>query len=128
VGIAVQWDNAEKTVILVTFEAEWTWRDIQDIDAQSVALYESVGHQVDIIADVRNSRMILSGILSYVRSLLTTSWHPFAGIAVVVGVSPSVRALFDAAALVARKSLERFVFAQTLEEAREVIQQRRAKR
>jgi hypothetical protein len=128
VGIAVQWDNAEKTVILVTFEPEWTWRDVQDIDAQSVILYDSVGHLVDIIADVRNSRMILTGILSYVRSLLTTNWHPLTGIAVVVGVSPSVRALFDAAALVARKPLERIIFVQTLEEAREMIQQRRAKR
>jgi hypothetical protein len=128
VGISVQWDNAEKTIVLITFDPAWTWKDVQLVDTRAIALYESVGHIVDVIADISHSQLVSTGFLSYIRSLLTTEWHPHVGVAVVVGASPSVRALFNAAALVARKPLERIRFAQSLDDARLMIKQRRANR
>jgi hypothetical protein len=128
VGIRVDWDNDEKTVIIVTLDTEWTWNDVQTINEKATILYESVDYVVDIIADVRDSRLVVTGILSYVRNLLTTPWHPHAGYVIVVGATISVRTLFEAAALAINKPLSRIAFAQTLEEARAIIQQRRAKR
>jgi hypothetical protein len=127
-GISAQWDNEEKTVILVTFEAEWTWDDVIAIDAQATAMYDSVGHQVDLIADLRENKLVVSGILSYARSLLTTNWHPLVGIVIVVGISSQVRALFDAAAAVTGKRWERVRFVNSLEEARGLIAQNHANR
>lgn len=128
VGISVQWYDDEKTIIVVTFDAEWTWKDVHDVNTNATVLYESVDYIVDILADVRNSHLVTTGILSYAQNLLTMPWHPHAGNVVVVGASRSVRTLFEAAALVARKSLERITFAQSMDEARDIIQRRRVKR
>lgn len=128
VGISVRWDNDEQTIILVTFDAEWTWNDVHDVNTRATVLYESVDYVVDILADVRSTHLVTTGILSYARNLLSMPWHPHAGKVVVVGASRSVRTLFEAAALVAKKSLERITFAQSMDEAREIIQRRRVKR
>lgn len=127
-GISVEWDNAEKTIVLIAFDPAWTWKDVQTVDTRAIVMYDSVGHIVDVIADISHSKLVSTGFLSYIRSLLTTEWHPHVGIAIVVGASPSVRALFNAAALVARKPLDRIRFAQSLDEARLLIEQRRANR
>ncbi|NWF68214.1 MAG: hypothetical protein HXY40_03940 [Chloroflexi bacterium] len=127
-GIQIQWDNNEKTILLVTFEAEWTWEDLVVIDAHATALYSTVPHIVDIVADVRHNRLILSGVLSYVRSLLILPWNPRAGMAVVVGANTRLRTLFEAAARLADKPLTRIGFADSLEEARTLIAAARAQR
>ncbi|MFN8373261.1 MAG: hypothetical protein U0694_10360 [Anaerolineae bacterium] len=127
-GITVQWDNDEKTIVLVTFDAVWTWDDLRAVDEYAIPLYDSSEHIVDVIADLRHSHLVMTGILSYMRELLTMQWHPRAGNVVVVGASLSVRTLMEAAALVTRRPLARISFAQTIDEARLTLRNRRAKR
>jgi hypothetical protein len=127
-GISAQWDNEEKTIILVTIDSEWTWADLIAIDAQTTAMYESVGHTVDLVVDARQNKLVLTGFLSYARSLLDITWHPLAGNAVVFGAGSRVQALFDAAALVAGKRFERVRFVESLDEARALLKQMSANR
>ena len=127
-GITVQWDNDDKTIVLVTFGAVWSWDDLRAVDEYALPLYDSVDHVVDVIADLRNSHLVMTGILSYMRELLTMQWHPHTGNVVVVGASVSVRTLMEAAALVTRRPLTRISFALSMDEARLILQKRRAKR
>ncbi len=56
--ITVQWDNPEKTIIMVTCAGRWTHRDFTAAVQQRRQLMGSVAHHVDIIMDMSGGQFI----------------------------------------------------------------------
>ena len=54
-GIVVAWDNDEKTVLRVTYEDSWNWKDHRiALDAIN-ALLATVDHPVDLVVELQDS-------------------------------------------------------------------------
>jgi hypothetical protein len=51
--ITIDWDNPEKTAVLITYHAPWTWKEFDVAVKQMVALFDTVQHKVDVIFDIR---------------------------------------------------------------------------
>lgn len=49
-AIATRWDNKKKTIVLLEFESEWSWRELEAAVQAADALIGSVEHVVDLIS------------------------------------------------------------------------------
>lgn len=123
-GISPQWDNGAKTVILAAIEDEWNWDDAYAIIRQINQMIESVNHRVDLIFGDRTPHK------GRIPPNAVTHWHnayrslpPNAGLIVIVGGDPFVRALLNAVIKLARAS-HRIQMVSTLEEARALVRHR----
>lgn len=57
-GILVNWDNAQRTVVRWEFSGWWSWNDFSVAQKKSNMLLESVNHTVHAIGDMGNTRFI----------------------------------------------------------------------
>jgi hypothetical protein len=53
-SISVEWDNAEQTTILFTYQRPWNWNEFDAAVEQSLAYLDMVQHPVDVIFDLRS--------------------------------------------------------------------------
>lgn len=67
-GIAVQWDNTEHTVIRWDFENDWSWDDLADTARVSSAMIASADNAVSVIINTKGSRAPHGKITAYHRS------------------------------------------------------------
>ena len=59
--LQVEWDNAEKTIIRITYTEKWTWSDFYAANTEAVAMMKTVQHTVHFLADFRQSRSLPLG-------------------------------------------------------------------
>jgi hypothetical protein len=82
--LQVEWDNAEKSVIRITYAEKWTWSDFYEANLAAVALMETVQHPVHLLADFRQSTSLpIGGAITHARNainVLPDNW----GILVIV--------------------------------------------
>lgn len=57
-GILVNWDNPEKTVVRWEFTGWWSWYDFSVAQKKSNEMLASVPHTVHAIGDMSNTRFI----------------------------------------------------------------------
>lgn len=57
-GILVNWDNPQRTVVRWEFSGWWSWHDFSVAQKKSNRLLESVNHTVHAIGDMANTRFI----------------------------------------------------------------------
>jgi len=93
-GVKVQWDNTEKTIVRYIYEGRWTWDEFYAVQDELARMLETVNYKVDIIADMRASAGSPSGSLAHARRVLT-SRHPQTGITVLMGANRFVKLLVD---------------------------------
>jgi len=126
-GIEVNWDNEEKTIIQYVYEGRWTLQDFDDARAKAAKLEETVTHRIDVIVDVRKSSLVPTGAISRGKQVITTTpvSHPSEAMAIIVGAGPLVRSIYDVVSKVYPDIVRRrgFRFARSLEEAHELIAQ-----
>jgi hypothetical protein len=67
-GVAVQWDDTQQTVIRWDFEPNWTWDELADSARVSSAMIASADVPVGIILNLLNSRAPSGRITAYHRS------------------------------------------------------------
>lgn len=67
-GIAVQWDNTEHSVIRWDFENDWSWDDLADTARVSSAMIASADDGVSVILNTTGSRAPSGKITAYHRS------------------------------------------------------------
>lgn len=124
-GIRVEWDNDEKTVIRYVYEERWTWEDFHYARSQVREWLDTVDHRVDVIVDVRNSRLVPNGVLAQGRMFASNApiAHRNEGHTIVVGANSLMRSMFEMFGKVySRLSDElELEFASSLEEAREKL-------
>jgi hypothetical protein len=123
----VAWDNDDQTCILLTFAPGVTWDIIYSACDELYALMQSVDHSVDFISDITTSpNMPKDNASIHVRKILSRM-PANAGMHVVV---TQPRSLFTITLLNAIFRLvgwsSGFAMATSMDQARELIQQRHA--
>lgn len=121
-GIVVQWDNPEQTVIRFVYSGQWTFGDLFDVMQEARVLMDSVDHQVHGIIDMQDSKLMPNGVLSLGRNV-TMRKHPNQGKSIIVGASGFARTLYDVYRKVYRTTFDEsaYAFASNLEEARQML-------
>jgi len=121
-GIHVQWDNPEQTIIRFRYDGAWNLSDLFDALQEARELMDTVTHRVDGIVDLSESKLMPNGALSLGRNV-TMRKHPRQGKTVIVGASGFVRTLYDVYRKVYRTTFDEsaYGFASSLEEARQQL-------
>ncbi|MFN8374861.1 MAG: hypothetical protein U0694_18520 [Anaerolineae bacterium] len=121
-SILTNWYNDEKTILYHTYEATWTWNDLYVAVDKAYALLESVDHTVDIIIDMRLSRIIPSNVFNHGKYTLVKT-HPRRGYMIIVGAPRLAHILFQAFLKIYDKEARglRVVFVTTVEEGLDQI-------
>ena len=92
-SLQVEWDNAEKTVIRITYANKWTWSDFYEANRAAVALMNTVCHPVHLLADFRQSTCLpIGGAITHASnaiSVLPDNW----GILVIVTTNVLIQRL-----------------------------------
>ena len=120
-GVAVQWDNDEKTVIQIIFEGHWQWDDVRKAVGEVNRMIDSVEHPVVHLIANRGAATWTPG--NYAKNVkeIIDLYHPRLGYRVGVVRNPIARQMFYIyAGLVGGVDFE-YRFVNTLEEAREFL-------
>ena len=124
-AIRVKWDDETHRAILVTYEAGWNWDDYFSAKVEIDALLNSVTYTVHIISDSRVGGMVPRGnaLTHFARAFQTAPNN--IGLVVVVGGNIIFRSLLHLLQTVSlNRAANNVCFAYTLEEARELLQER----
>jgi hypothetical protein len=94
-GIRIEWDNEEKTIIRHVYEGLWTLQDYYALIDENYRQIDSVGHKVDIINDLRKMAALPPDVAAGIRYAVRHA-HPNEGVNVIVAPPDYVRLLIDA--------------------------------
>jgi glycerol kinase len=122
-AIVTRWDNKKKTIVLLEFESEWSWNDLEEAVQQADALIGSVDHFVDLIIDLEGSS-IPKDVLNAAQTLLASgSARPNEGVRVVVGANGTMRTIYQTLQKTFGGTVDgrEILFAPTLSDARAII-------
>ena len=84
-GIQIEWDNTEKTVVRWDFQGRWTLDDMRAAVDQSTALRRSVPHATTIILNLEGSQAIPLGVLPQMVVAMNTYPYKRRGVIVAGG-------------------------------------------
>lgn len=118
-GISVQWDNPEKTIVRWDYDPGWSWDDFFTAQKQIEALVDSVGHRVDMILDVRNSPDVPQDMPDHFHGMTPTRLRR--RVMIIVGANSAMEAMLGAYAKYQPGAGKGIVVADTLEKARAMI-------
>ena len=124
-GITLNWDNEQQTIILIEYERPWNWDDFDQTAHELINMMGQVDHTVHIIFDISHAGMPPGGAMTRFKRVMQIE-HPNRGQLVFI----STPALTTFIRLV-RHALNKidpgdddtppFEFVQTLAEARTSI-------
>jgi len=125
VGVKVVWDENEKHIMRYIFAGDWNWGDVHSAIATSNAWLDAEERKIPFIIDLRKSSdKSADKSLGNVRRLINNT-HPNTGLVVITGYGQStvIQLTKSILAMVDRIGGPKrpFYFADTLEEARELI-------
>lgn len=89
--ITLSWLDPEETILLTTFEGEWTYEEQLTSQRQQMALQESKPYTVHSITDLTRSGPMPVGVLSHLPRTAAIGTARNQGAAVVVGVKGLAR-------------------------------------
>ena len=117
----INWDNAEKSVVLQQYTDQPTQDDLYYLSAESAKLLKSVSHTVHIIIDERTTKMTLSSEdIKFLEKNVPSNQG-----AVVMLIDKSGMAykklMQDVGKTLAPKAFSQPFFAETVEEARQLL-------
>lgn len=124
--IGLAWDDDSKQIINVTVDGRWTWEELEAALRQTIAMMDSVSHRVHFIIDIRRGHLDIASALGQAQKAATPQTHRNEGLKVVVGANWMVRKAYAAYRSVTRAlgKDQQFLFANSLEDARDLIRQR----
>lgn len=125
-GIRVEFDNPERTIILWDFRGRWTWDDWYVSVQQVMALRQSVNDRpvVPAIISFRHSGPLPLGALPHARA--TGDFMDPRDYVVIAHASGYVRSMIEAFRTLNPSFRDRILLADSLDEARALIEQRSA--
>jgi len=115
--ITVEWVNAERTVLLYRFIANWTWDDYDAANILTGDLLASVDHPVNLICDFSGSTGIPPRVLSNIGRSLRQKRPSSLDQIVAVGVNGLLRNLADVLSTLYPAATANVIFAHTLDHA-----------
>ena len=122
-AIVTRWDNKKKTIILLEFESEWTWDELEDAVQRADNLIGSVENFVDLIIDLEGAA-IPRDILTGAKNLLASGEaRPNEGARVVVGANGALRTIYQTLQKTLNNDVNgrEVLFADSLTDARAII-------
>jgi hypothetical protein len=124
-AIVTQWDNRNKTAILLEFETEWSWADLENALQEADELIISVQHQVDIIIDMEGSN-IPKDFVNAVKKLMSENGNDARhneGHRIVVGANKAMRAVYNTVQSTFKNQFEnrKLLFAADVDDARSIL-------
>jgi hypothetical protein len=122
-GINTRWDNRDKTTILMEFETEWSFGDLEDAIRRVDEMIISVEHQVDVLIDVEGAKLP-KDVMNMAKMLISTGEaRANEGNRIVVGASSVVRQGYTAIVKMFPDKLNgrQILFADDLSHARAVL-------
>ena len=117
-GIAVCWDDDEKTIIRWDFDEKWTWNDFHEAFRISMEMGENLTYRVDVIPNATKSPHMPIGALSEFKRL-DNQLPSIVKLIVVAGTSAFTRSMIELFGKIYRAQSWRT--ASSLDEAREYI-------
>jgi hypothetical protein len=119
-AITVEWANEQKTAFCWTFEGRWTWIEYSAGMQRSNTLAREVSHRIDVIVDMRNSGVVPTSALSYIKFERADQPEKMGRI-VVVGASPLVRTIILVLGRLNHDFDVRFQIVKTIDEAYKIL-------
>jgi hypothetical protein len=122
-GIHIRWDDRQQTRILIEFESLWTIDELKAAIMRADEMIISVGHRVDIIADIEGTKLP-SDPIGVLKALLEEGdARANEGRRVVVGASSFIRSGYKMAKTLFSKQLDgrELLFADDLDIARAIL-------
>ncbi len=122
-AIVTRWDNKKQTVVLLEFESEWNWQDLEEAVQKADQLIGSVEHVVDLIIDLEGTT-IPRDVLTAAKTLLATGEaRPNEGARVVVGANGAIRTIYHTIQKTFNNAVEgrEVLFAENMRDARAIL-------
>ncbi|GAB5491196.1 MAG: hypothetical protein Phog2KO_14110 [Phototrophicaceae bacterium] len=125
-GVEIQWDNDEKTIMHFIYEGRWTWKEFYTKIDEANQLMDTVPHPCVSIIDMQKSRYLPSGAALHISNVIRQSMsHNNSGISVFLQADMIVQIMIDVLKEIYPDILENteWLYANTLEEARKMAQE-----
>ncbi len=122
-AIITRWDNRRKTVVLLEFESEWNWEELEGAVQKADRLIGSVEHYVDLIIDLEGTT-IPRDVLTAAKALLASGEaRPNEGARVVVGANGAIRTIYTTIQKTFNSAVEgrEILFAPNMADARAIV-------
>ncbi len=122
-AIVTRWDNKKKTVILLEFESEWNWEELEAAVHKADGLIGSVENYVDLIIDLEGTA-IPRDVLTAAKTLLASGEaRPNEGARVVVGANGALKTIYQTLQKTFNNAVEgrEVLFAPSLADARAIL-------
>ena len=122
-AIVTRWDNKKKSVILLEFESEWTWEELEEAVERADRLIGSVEQFVDLIIDLEGTS-IPRDILTAAKTLLASGEaRPNEGARVVVGANGAIKTIYQTIQKTFNNAVEgrEVLFAPNMADARAIV-------
>jgi len=131
VSVTVQWDDAERTTLLYTYEGRWSWAEYEEAVIEAVNLVGKDRQTVNVIADFSEGSLLPEQALSnFRRSLNREDRSVSFGLAVLIIRNEFMIRMLDLfVRLYGRGGIgARLKPARSLEEARQIIYSQRERK
>jgi hypothetical protein len=123
VNHSIRWDNAEKTVVLQQYTDKAVKDDLYDLSKESAEMLKSVSHRVHLIIDERPIKVTLNYTdIKYLESHVPENQGAVVMIVNKNGLTYK-KLIQDVGKTLAPKAFDQPYFAETLEEARQMLQE-----
>jgi hypothetical protein len=125
-SIELFWDDEEQTVMLVEFNGQWTWEELQKVLAASRRLSEERGRILGAIIDVRNRSFVPGGTIfsrealkqfGQIREMASGGRGPV----VILGMNGLIKTILDTVKSLDKNTAKDVHFADTMPEAQQII-------
>jgi hypothetical protein len=121
-AIITRWDNKKNTIVLLEFETEWSWGELEEAVQKADALIGSVENFVDLIIDLEGSSIPKDFVNAAKTLLASGEARPNEGARVVVGANGAMKTIYQAIQKTVNTVEGReILFAPSLSDARAII-------
>lgn len=126
--IKTEWDDAERTIMRVTYQPGWGWSDMDQNMLIEKQMLDSVEHKVDVIADFRRTNLPPGAISRLPKIAQSPPYiHPNSGEVVMVGSPTFMEEVVGVYKRVYGQAAK-LTMVNDLVEARALIQKKRSER
>ncbi len=124
-SVSASWDNEDHTIIRYDFDMKWTWDEFNTAASDAFAMTRNADYIVDTISNFKPGAALPANALFQFRRAMANA-PKNRGVNVIVGSSTFIKSMVATFSRFNKQLGEKLVVADTLEEARALIRQRRA--
>jgi hypothetical protein len=128
-GIRVNWDNDEQTIILCAFDGRWSWNDLYTALDTVQEMSDSVDHRVDAIINFSKADLIPSGSIFSLdgkkqAQKLASKASEARGLIVIAGANAFIRGVYDTFRMFDKNISSGVYFVDSVKHARSLLLER----